>query len=360
MSLHSAIVRVFGVAVLAAVAPTALAGVDTFEVWHKEGACSDHKFPSKHLSWQSRSRINIATGEKIHVRLWGHGADFATDAKEDNIHEWIVSTGTSTDYPNAPIMFGQKVPKGYVTVAIEAKAEHGTGDRSVRVTWPPPGAPETIPVRIVSTCSALLGVAYRSAPGTPGATSSRVPIGAAVRPPASTQPLYANLLPSVQAPYLLARPLGLVVPTTAGGMYPVNTAFCANIASNVVTQVAVPPLRWGVLGTHIALAASGFDVQLWNDSDPNAPVLLDTQALPAGFPPGTPQVLATNYPGRPVTIRVIANPQFAIGSTTRTHPGCFTAPGVAQPLEPTRIRLVVDSADTMAEGSNKADNELTF
>lgn len=368
MTFRTTVPRFAGVAPLAIAASPALAEIDTFRVWHHSGTCSDLQFPSNHMLWNGRSRINIASGERIHVRLYGHGADLASDAAADGIHEWIFNKGTTTDYPNAPIYAGQKQPKGYVTVAIEAKAEHGTGNRTVTVKWPWPGQPETIPVRIVANCSSLTDDAYRLTPGTP--TAGQGTIGAIRPPPTGTVPLLPNLLPSVQPPYVLARPLGAVVPTPAGGMFPVNAVFCANIPSNVVTQVAVPPLQWGVLGTNITLAATGFSVQLFNDSDLNAPVLLATQTLTAGFPANTPQVLATNYPGRPATIRVIANPRFTLSSgktssgmdlgISQTYPGCFTAPGVTQPLDPTRFRVVVDPANAIGEGSNEADNELTF
>jgi hypothetical protein len=359
MSIRSAFIRLAAVAALAIASSPALATIDTFRVWHHSGACGDVDFSSGHMLWNGRSRINIASGERVHVRLYGHGADFATDASADGIHEWIFDKGRTTDYPTPPIYAGQKQPKGYVTIAIEAKPEHGTGNRTVTVKWPAPGQPETIPVRIVANCSSLAEAAYRLAPGTP--TAGQGTINPIRPPPSSTVPLFANLLPSVQTPYVLARPLGAVVPTPAGGMLPVNAAFCANIPSNVVTQVPVPPLRWGVVGTNITLAAAGFNVQLVNDTDLNAPALLATQPLPAGFPANTPQVLATNYPGRPAAIRVIANPRFTIGSgTSQTYPGCFTAPGVTQPLDPIRFRLVVDPANTINEGSNENDNELTF
>jgi hypothetical protein len=123
----------------------------------------------------------------------------------------------------------------------------------------------------------------------------------------------------------------------------------------------VPVLRWGVSGVNITLAAAGFNVQLFNETDPDNPVLLGNLPLPNGFPANTPVVQTNNYNGRPTAIRVIANPQFTISkSVNQTFPGCFAAPGVNQVLEPVRFRIVVDPQDTVNEAGFENDNELTF
>jgi hypothetical protein len=230
------------------------------------------------------------------------------------------------------------------------------------------GGTETNPLRIVASCASLLGSPLRvSSSGAPTGTVGRVDIRP---PPTSVLPQNANLLPSVQTPHVLARPLGPAVATPAGGMFPIHAAFCANLPSNTVRQVPVPALSWGVTGVNITQAAAGFNVQLFNDSDPDSPVQIGNLPLPTGFPANTPLVHTNNYGGRPTTIRVIANPQFTISSgrsrtgldlgTSQSYPGCFTAPGVTQALDPTAFRIVVDPQDTIDEGGFENDNELTF
>ena len=160
---------------------------------------------------------------------------------------------------------------------------------------------------------------------------------------------------------MLTRPLGAVVVTTRGGMFPVNSFFCGGLAINTPATVNVPRLTWGVSGVNIA-SASGpnarFDVQLIDVDASNR--VLDTLTLPQGFPANTPLVQRDNYPGRATTIRVVMNPRFQEGSAQRTFAGCFTEPGSTQTLDPKALLIKVDPDNRINEGDRENDNELRF
>ena len=66
----------------------------------------------------------------------------------------------------------------------------------------------------------------------------------APQPPAPPRVQQPNLLPSLATPTVLTRPLGAVVVTTRGGMFPVNSFFCGGLAVNTPTTVNVPKLTW--------------------------------------------------------------------------------------------------------------------
>ncbi len=333
-----------------ATVPVAYAEIDTFEVWHKDGACADHRFPSGHLLWNSRSRINVARGEKIHVRLWGHGADLATDAGADGIHEWIVSRGRSTDYPNAPITGGQKVPKGYVTVAIEATSSHSTGNKTITVTWPWPGQPETIPVKVVSSCEALLDDAYRLAPDTP--TASTGTINPIAPPPTSTVIAPPPIVDLVPRPTLnnIFRRTGNPVTIGTGNFIPVDARWCTGLpmptSGSAARDIVVPPLDWGVSNAGTA-ATGAFTAQLRSGA-----VVLQTQALAAGTPAvGASTSFAFTRPnGGAVRVARFAIPQ---------PQGCFV--NLANPgfWEDPPLTVVVDSGGAIAE-SSEDNNSRTF
>src|SRR4051812_21261977 len=109
--------------------------VDTFTIRHYSGPCGNVPFHTGHFLWANRSRIEIASGERIRVTLFGSGTDLAQDVTGSNIYEWISRRGTTTDYPNAPIMFGSKIAKGYVSVDVRATSSHGLGNRTIYVKW---------------------------------------------------------------------------------------------------------------------------------------------------------------------------------------------------------------------------------
>jgi hypothetical protein len=86
------------------------------------------------IDWAGRrSRSLIASGERIKVTFYGHGEDFALDVVGSNIHEVISKGGTTTNYPDAPITMGSRVPIGYVTINIWADFSQGLGNRTVTV-----------------------------------------------------------------------------------------------------------------------------------------------------------------------------------------------------------------------------------
>jgi len=95
-------------------------------------------------------------------------------------------------------------------------------------------------------------------------------------------------------------------------------------------------------------------------STPDHPLLLDTLSLAQGFPAHTPLVQKDNYPGRPTSIRVIRDPRFQEGPSTKTIIGCYTEPGSTQLLDPRVLLIKVDSNNQIAEGDREYDNELLF
>lgn len=350
MAPRRSITRLLGGALLAVAAAPSLAEIDTFEIWHKEGACADYKFPSNHLLWANRSRISLARGEKIHVRLWGHGADKAADAGADGIHEWIVSRGTSTDYPNAPIVAGQRVPKGYVTVAIEATSSHGTGNKTVTVTWPWPGQPETIPVKVVSSCETLLEDAYRLAPDTPTAGSGTLnPISP---PPTSTITApapFVDLVPRATLNNIFRR-TGNPITIGIGNFIPVDSRWCSSLAvpvsGSVARDITVPDLDWGVTNAGTAATGAAFASQLRSGS-----AVLQTQTVGAGaLAAGASASFAFARPNSQARVARFAIPQ---------PQGCFV--NLANPgfWEDPPLSVVVDTAGTVVE-SSETNNARPF
>jgi hypothetical protein len=142
-------------------APGALAetGIDTFRIVHQAGPCATAHFASRHFLWTNRPSIPVATDETVAVVLYGHGMELATDASGSGILAWIDATGRSANYPGAPVVDGARALKGYVTVALRAEQRHGTGERSVLVTWPTGTA--TVAVSVFGTCRELRGTPYR-------------------------------------------------------------------------------------------------------------------------------------------------------------------------------------------------------
>jgi hypothetical protein len=176
---------------LTGITSPALAAIDTFTLDHKAGPCGEYRLPTNHMTWTGLRRIRIATGETIRVMLYGHGADFASDATGTAILEWLDGTGTTTTYPGAPIILGSTVPKGYVAVAIRAESQHGTGDRTVTVKWPT--GIERIPLNVVSTCGQLQGATYRTLyTGPPPPPSTTPPILICTKKPTPTDPNPCN------------------------------------------------------------------------------------------------------------------------------------------------------------------------
>ena len=333
--------------ILFATSVPALAEIDTFTIDHVSGPCSDAPFRTGHFLWAERERIQIASGERITVTLYGHGADFAQDAIGSNIHEWISGRGTTANYPSAPIMFGGKVAKGYINVAVRAAPSDGVGNRRVSVKWLTGN--ERFSLRIVANCNGLTSAVYR---GVNVGSGGGIVGGGGVS--GTSTP---NLLPALSTPVTLTRPLGNEVATTGGGMFAVNSFFCSGLAANQVATVAVPRLTWGVSGVNIGAANTPFEVLLI-DADSNR--TLDTLTLAQGFPANTPLVQRDNYPGRATSIRVILNPRFQLGTAEQTIVGCFIEPGSSQTLDPTALLIQVDPGNQINEGSNENDNELPF
>jgi hypothetical protein len=315
--------------------------VDTFTIRHVSGPCSDKPFATLHLPWATRSRIAVALGERISVRLHSHGADLASGlTRPAGVTASIVNRGTTTDYPNAPIRFGALVAKGYLTVEITVTV---LADRDVVVRWPT--GTETIRVRGVADCAALVGTPYRT-----GLLTGRVqaPVRAAS---GGAQP---NLLPQLVSTAPLLRRINV------SGPIQVASTFCTGVPLTKPTAVAVPPLVWGV--SSVQHPASGVRVELRNRQ---------TGAVLSSFVSGPLQAngaaeTRVNYPGRPAQVQVInyvpskadGFPEF--GGVA----GCYiSGPAASQTLDPPlgQLQIVVDPANAIAEGSNgEADNELAF
>jgi hypothetical protein len=355
MTYRSTIQRLLVLALFATASQSAMAEIDTFRVWHHSGTCAEFPFPSAHLNWSGRSRINIATGERIHVRLYGHGADKAENAGADGIHEWILDKGTTTDYPNAPIVGGQKVPKGYVTVAIEATSAHGTGNRTVTVTWPWPGQPETIPVRIVSSCNTLLDDAYRLAPETPTAGTSN--FNTISPPPTSTITAPApvvDLVPRASVSNIFRRTGN---PVLVNNVYylPVDGRWCNDfpipISGSASRTITVPNITWGVTNVGSAPNGAAFTSMLSTGT-----VVLSAPMTAAGaLAPGATVNFAFTRPNSVARVIRFAIPQ---------PQGCFVNPNDQGFWEDPMLTVSVDSVPPTPPGavveSNEDNNRRTF
>ncbi len=336
---------------IAAVAITCTATItasamDTFLVNHESGPCSSVPFEFGHKSWAGRSRISLARGEKIRIKMYGHGADLATDATGSDIFEWIHDRGRDAEYPNAPLSAGQRVPKGFVIVDIKADSSHSLGNHTVKVHWLI--GSETIKVRIVNSCNALKDTAYRPDPDDQPTSGSGT--GGLV----ANNPAIPNLLPYVFFPVVLTRPIGQPVVTNNGRMSRLPDSLCSGLSLNVVTGVPIPTFTWGVAGVNIEQANTQFEVSLLDLTDANNPRTLGTLNLPQGFPANTPVVRTNNYPNRPTTIRVVRNP--TLGG--QTFSGCFTEPNSNQLLDPAVMAVRVDPTNRINEQDRENDNEL--
>jgi hypothetical protein len=345
-----------GVAVLLTSAAPAVAEVDTYEIWHKEGACAEYRFPSNHMNWANRSRINIARGEKIHVRLWGHGADLASDAGADGIHEWIVSKGRSTDYPNAPISGGQRVPKGYVTVAIEATSSHSTGNKTVTVTWPWPGQPETIPVKVVSSCEALLDDAYRQAPDTPTASTGTInPISPPLTGTIATPAPFVDLMPRASLYNIFRRvPESSPVTVNNATFLRVDDRWCQGMAipaaGSASRNITVPGLDWGVTNAGTAANGAAFTSRL----RAGTATLMTATTAAGALGPGATANFAFQRPNSAARVIRFAIPQPQGCLVNPLDQGFWEDPPLTVEVD------VVPAGGSVAEGANEANNSRTF
>ncbi|VVP60474.1 hypothetical protein PS850_06208 [Pseudomonas fluorescens] len=347
--------RLVGLAVsivLSATSVPALAEIDTFTLDHVDGPCREAPFITNHATWEDRSRVRIATGEKITVTLYGHGADFAQDAIGQNIREWITDRGRTTDYPRAHNIF-EALGKGYVKVAIRAAPEHGLGNRKVTVKWPT--GHEFIYLKIVPDCNNIASSPYRNV--FLGSGIIRVPGGGGT--PQPPPPRIPNLMPNRDPLDPLTRPIGNPINTIGGAMFQVNSFFCSGLLANTPSTVDVPGLSWGVIGVNEEAANTRFDVVLIDAVNNRT---LDTFTLPQGFPENTPLVRRDNYPGRATSIHVIMSPRYRDNQSAneKTAPGCFTVPGNSQLLDPKLMLIRVDPSNLINEGNRENDNELRF
>lgn len=327
----------------------ALAKIDSFTISSVvfPSLCNQDFIPNQHFRWDTRSDIPIVSGERIYVTLYGTGADFALDADGDNIHEFISGRGTEA-LPGAPIMFGSRVETGYVRVSVRAAESDGLGRRTVIVKWL--GGEERIPIRIVDNCKRIFNNPYRNIISPSGGGTG-----------VTLQPSDPDLMPSLQTPALLTRPLSEIIPTINGGMFRINDAFCKGLQSNQPQMVSVPNLTWGVVGVNIQNVNAAFNVQLIDATDRNASRVIDTLQLPQeGFPDNQPIVLKNNFPGRSTTIHVIKDPKFKISnSVTETMPGCFTDPLTPpQTMDPRVLLIKVDPNNRINEGEHQELNNV--
>lgn len=318
--------------------------VDTFTVRHVSGECPS-RFSTLHLPWEGRSRIPVMLGERIRVTLYSHGADLATGvAFNAGVTSRIVNRGTTTDYPNAPIRFGTRVAKGFVTIEITLGVPI---DRDVVVRWVT--GTESIRLRAVTDCAALVGASYRVGIGGSG---SALP----TQRPAARVEAVPNVLPQLASTTSLLRKINGV-----GGPIRVADTFCSGVPLFNVGTVAVPPLVWGASAT--TAAASGVRVELRNLQSGATLSSFVSGSLPANGATETRQ----NYAGRPTQVQVIH-----LGPHVRADfpdyegvPGCYLhgSAALSLTLDPPagQLQIVVDPANTIEEGANgEADNALAF
>lgn len=337
------------VALALCTAPCVVKAVDTFEVFHSGGSSGPCRtgFANLHQSWEGRARIELLVGETVRVRLYSHGADLATGLdRSGGVMASIVGRGTTTDYPNAPIRFGSRVAKGYVTVEITPRA---TGNQEVTVRWVT--GTETIRLRGVADCAELADARYRVTPQ---------PTGSAPRPPSrasgGSSTAQPNLLPQRASTAPLLRKINGI-----GGPIRVFDTFCNGVPLLNPTTVAVPPLVWGVSSANAA--ASGVRVELRNRATGAVLSSFVTGPLQSNGAAETRQ----NYPGRPASVQVIH-----LGKHVRADfpefegvPGCYLhgTAALSLTLDPPdgQLQIVVDPANAIDEGTNgEADNQLAF
>jgi hypothetical protein len=350
--------RLFEVCRWLAVAAIPVAGwsaPDTLYASHHAGPCSDYKFPTIHVEWSNRGRIELAEGETIHVTLYGHGADLATDATGSDIKEWISSCGTTTNYPNAPIIAGQRVAKGYVTVAIKGEAENALGNRTVTVKWVT--GSETIPVRVVAGCAGLAPSDWRREPPAPSNANNGGGNPVRFNPPVITGGTASP------APFLDTAPravVGNVFRRTGGpqrinnGTFlPVESRWCANLpspnsanAASLAQTITLPDLTWGASNVGTGTIGAGFAAQL--STTAGAP--LQTANVPGGLQPGATQEFQFRRPASQVRVIRFAIPQ---------PQGCFVNPNDAGFFEDPAFTVQVDTTGVVTE-SNETNNSRNF
>lgn len=160
------VMRLLAGLVLAGTSAGATAGIDTFVVAHRSGPCSDLAFPVEPATWStfksSGTRIPIATNETVVVTLYGRWANRATGSTGTDLFEWIDGKGTNSQGSD------------WVKVAVRAEPQHGTGDRTVTVTWPSFMVPsqEALPFKVVADCANLRGIGFRIASTPPSGRSA--------------------------------------------------------------------------------------------------------------------------------------------------------------------------------------------
>jgi hypothetical protein len=325
------------------------AAVDTFTVDHESGPCSANRFITLHTPWGARQRIPMASGERIHVTLYSHGADLAQDATGSNIYEWIAGRGTTTNYPGAPIVAGSRVAKGYVTIAIRADAEHGTGNRTVTVKWLTGN--ETIPIRIVANCDALAGLPYRSAAPS-GSGGSSVPVvgaigGGVIGGGVSAPATFVDVAPRANMVNLFRRQSQSPAFTQNGAQFFAidSQRYCNDMSGNQSRIITIPNPVWGVTNVGTASVGTAFASQLRSGA----------QLLATG------NVTALN-PGQTVDFTFArANGSRVRVSTFLDRVGCFVSPTADAFFEDPPFTVVVNTNGAITENAaNQANNSRTY
>jgi hypothetical protein len=309
------------------------------------------------MAWSQLSgkRVDVAHGETISMYLYGHGAENATDAVGSGIHEWLGRKGTTTNYPNPTLMFGQVVAIGYVEVKIKAEASHGTGNRTVTVKWPTGN--ETIPVRIVATCAELSSfrtpapTAGGSTAGASGASGG--PTFSAVAPPlvGGTAPAatFVDIAPRANILNIFRR-IGSPITLSNGNFLRVDDRWCATVPipsqGNIAQTVVIPNLVWGVTNVGTAPITAAFAAELKSGN-----TNLQAQTIGAGsLAPGA--TIDFQYARTKSSARVIrfAPPQ---------PQGCYVNPTSPEFFEDPPLTVVVDTNGVVAE-SNETNNSRSF
>lgn len=136
----------------------------------------------------------------------------------------------------------------------------------------------------------------------------------------------------------------------------VPMGLCATLGNNEAREVAVPELTWGITSARADAPSARVELR---DAANNA-VLSSFDSGPQTA--NSAAVTRSNYAGRPERVRVVNVTGGDVMVAYGNQAGCFLDKDAAAPrLDPAAFLLVVDTQNTVAEGTDaELDNELRF
>ena len=339
-------------------AGSAAARIDLIEYWNKGASsklCNPMSLRAEYANFIDGSRVRIARGGKVEVRLIGDGADFATDLSESISGVTVRFSGRGTvNRPGAGPMFGSIPQIGYVDTTIEVGNNAELGIANVRVHWV--GGSERIPIRVYESCpTSSAGSGGSNAGSGSGSGSVRV-----------TPPIIGGGGGGTTNPDLVPQfaPLGLLRHEAAGSRR-ISQSFCQGLPSPsvpsqaAVGEIRVGDIRWGVVNSSNQGTAAAFEARF---SVGDAPAL-DTRTI-AGMSGGQSQLFTFIRPeSRTKVIRIDATTSLNVRNQYGGI-GCFQfimAAGDPLNWQDPRFTVRVDALNAVAEGNGgETNNVLTF